>query len=229
MALRLIYLAFSRLLGWIVLHTRSDATKDIEILVLRHQLAVLRRRTPRPGMSWSDRALIAAFTRLLRQSYLVFLAEVLAAEVDDRGDTPAPGASPKPTSPGSNGSSPALVGTRRRARPAGYRWRPAELHIELPACTTDQDEWTSYGGQQVIRTRSGRHTRAARTVARARRSAAAGGPGGRRGDRRRRVEVARVTRRAVLRRAGGGVGAPLSVAVGLLARRRLRRLGGLAC
>jgi hypothetical protein len=63
-----------------------------------------------------------------RQSYLVFLAEVLAAEVDDRGDTPAPGASPKPTSPGSNGSSPALVGTRRRARPAGYRWRPAELH-----------------------------------------------------------------------------------------------------
>ena len=65
MALRLIYQMFSKLLGWIVLRTRSDATKDIEILVLRHQLAVLQRRTPRPRMSWTDRALIAALTRLL--------------------------------------------------------------------------------------------------------------------------------------------------------------------
>jgi hypothetical protein len=64
-ALRLIYLMFSKLLSWIVLRTRSDTTKDIEILVLRHQLAVLQRRTPRPRMSWTDRALIAALTRLL--------------------------------------------------------------------------------------------------------------------------------------------------------------------
>ncbi len=65
MTLQLIYLIFAKLLGWMVLHTRSDATKDIEILVLRHQLAVLRRRTPRPRMTWSDRALIAALARLL--------------------------------------------------------------------------------------------------------------------------------------------------------------------
>ena len=64
-ALRLIYQVFAKLLGWIVLRTRSDITKDIEILVLRHQLAVLQRRTPRPPMSWTDRALIAALTRLL--------------------------------------------------------------------------------------------------------------------------------------------------------------------
>jgi putative transposase len=44
---------------------RSDTAKDVEILVLRHQLAVLQRRTPRPRMSWTDRALIAALTRLL--------------------------------------------------------------------------------------------------------------------------------------------------------------------
>ena len=65
MALRLIYQMFAKLLGWIVLRTRADATKDIEILVLRHQLAVLQRRTPRPPITWTDRALIAALTRLL--------------------------------------------------------------------------------------------------------------------------------------------------------------------
>jgi hypothetical protein len=64
-ALRLIYQTFTKLLGWIVLRTRSDTTKGIEILVLRHQLAVLHRRTPRPRMSWTDRALLAALTRLL--------------------------------------------------------------------------------------------------------------------------------------------------------------------
>src|SRR6185503_12039765 len=56
---------FTKLLGWIVLRTRSDATKEIEILVLRHQLAVLQRRTPRPRMSWTARALLAALIRLL--------------------------------------------------------------------------------------------------------------------------------------------------------------------
>src|SRR3954447_5712548 len=55
---------FSQLLGWMVLRARSDTAKEIEILVLRHQLAVLRRRTPRPRMSWTDRALISALTRL---------------------------------------------------------------------------------------------------------------------------------------------------------------------
>jgi hypothetical protein len=64
-ALRLIYQMFAKLLSWIVLRTRSDTSKEIEILVLRHQLAVLQRRTPRPRTTWTDRALIAALTRLL--------------------------------------------------------------------------------------------------------------------------------------------------------------------
>ena len=65
MALQLIYLVFSKLLSWMVLRTRSDTTKEIEILVVRHQLAVLLRRTPRLRLSWTDRAVITALSRLL--------------------------------------------------------------------------------------------------------------------------------------------------------------------
>jgi putative transposase len=65
MALQLTYLMFSKLLGWLVLRTRSDSSKDVEILVLRHQLVVLQRRTPHPRTTWTDRALTAALTRLL--------------------------------------------------------------------------------------------------------------------------------------------------------------------
>ena len=65
MALCLIYVMLTDFLAWIVLRARADTSKEIEILVLRHQLAVLRRRTPRPRMRWTDRAVIAALTRLL--------------------------------------------------------------------------------------------------------------------------------------------------------------------
>jgi putative transposase len=63
--MRLIYQMFSKLLSWIVLRTHCDTAKEIEILVLRHQLAVLQRRTPRPRLNWTDRAVIAALSRLL--------------------------------------------------------------------------------------------------------------------------------------------------------------------
>jgi hypothetical protein len=65
MAPWLTYQMFFKLLSWIVPRARSDTTKEIEILVLRHQLAVLQRRTPQPRMSSADRALIAALARLL--------------------------------------------------------------------------------------------------------------------------------------------------------------------
>src|SRR4029079_14727614 len=64
-----------------VLRARTDAAKEIEILVLRHQLAVLQRRTPRPRISWTDRAVIAALTRLLparrRHGFLITPATIL--------------------------------------------------------------------------------------------------------------------------------------------------------
>ena len=56
MSVRLIYQMFTKLLSWMVLHTDSDTANEIEILVLRHQLAVLQRGTPRPRINWSDRA-----------------------------------------------------------------------------------------------------------------------------------------------------------------------------
>ena len=65
MAFRLAYLMLSRVLSWLALLARSDAAKDVEILVLRHEVAVLRRNNPRPTMSWLDRAMLSALSKLL--------------------------------------------------------------------------------------------------------------------------------------------------------------------
>ena len=65
MALGLIYLMLVRVLSWLALLARSDTAKDAEILTLRHEIAVLRRANPRPKMSWLDRAVLSALSKLL--------------------------------------------------------------------------------------------------------------------------------------------------------------------
>ena len=65
MAFRFAYLMLARVLSWMTLLARSDAAKDVEILVLRHEIAVLRRHNPRPRMTWLDRAILSALSRLL--------------------------------------------------------------------------------------------------------------------------------------------------------------------
>ena len=64
-SLPLLHLIFLRLLKLLVLFGRSSASKDVELLVLRHEVAVLRRANPMPHLDWTDRAVFAALVRRL--------------------------------------------------------------------------------------------------------------------------------------------------------------------
>src|SRR6185503_1268434 len=80
-SLRLLCLIFQHLLGLLLLLGRTSATKDVELLVLRHEVAVLRRTNPRPRLHWADRAVFAALVRrlprALRRHRLVTPATIL--------------------------------------------------------------------------------------------------------------------------------------------------------
>jgi len=80
----------ARVLSWLALPARSDAEKDVEVLVLRHEVAVIRRRNPRPALTWVDRALLSALDRLLptqlRRLRLVSPRTLLRWPVASRAD-----------------------------------------------------------------------------------------------------------------------------------------------
>ena len=65
MSLRLLYLIFLRLLNLLLLLDRSAASKDVELLMLGHDVAVLCRANPKPRLDWANRALFAALVRAL--------------------------------------------------------------------------------------------------------------------------------------------------------------------
>ena len=62
-SLRIAYLMVLRVFGWLALLARSDRAKDTEILILRHQVAVLQRQVKTPRLSWADRAIMTALAR----------------------------------------------------------------------------------------------------------------------------------------------------------------------
>jgi putative transposase len=79
--LRLLYLIFCQLVNLLVLLTRSSTSKDVELLVLRHEVAVLPRTNPKQRLDWADRAVFAALARrlpqMLRRHHLVTPGTIL--------------------------------------------------------------------------------------------------------------------------------------------------------
>lgn len=65
MCVAMAYRLLVTVLSWLALLARSSSAKDVEILALRHEVAVLRRANPRPRLSWTDRAFLAALTRIM--------------------------------------------------------------------------------------------------------------------------------------------------------------------
>ena len=73
MSFRLLYLIVFRVFGWLVLLGRSQASKDAEIMVLRHEVMVLRRQVARPRLYWADRAVLARLLPATPYSDMVFV------------------------------------------------------------------------------------------------------------------------------------------------------------
>jgi hypothetical protein len=91
-SLRLLYLIFRQVLGLVLLLGRTSSAKDVELLVLRHEVAVLRRTNPRPRMDWADRAVLAALVRrlprALRGRRVVTPDTILGSSSTDDGPIP---------------------------------------------------------------------------------------------------------------------------------------------
>jgi hypothetical protein len=94
-----------RLLEFVVLLGRGDRAKQLEILVLRHELSILRRQAGRPRFETQDRILLAAFSRMLpRRSWAAFSAGDASGLASPAGrsplELPAPPAGPAADQPG---------------------------------------------------------------------------------------------------------------------------------
>jgi len=98
MSLRLPYLIFRQVLGLVLLMVRTSSTKDVELLVLRHEVAILRRTNPRPRVDWADRAVLSALVRRLPRAlrcHRLVTPNIPRGRLDDPANPEAP---PDPTS-----------------------------------------------------------------------------------------------------------------------------------
>ena len=89
MTFRLFYLILVRLCGWLALLPRSGNVKNTEILVLRHQIAVLQRQVRSPRLSWPYRAVLATLTRRLSTGHRRQLALIITPPARSCAGTPS--------------------------------------------------------------------------------------------------------------------------------------------
>ena len=131
--MRFACLAVLRMFGWLALLARSDRAKDAEILIPRHQVAMLQRQVKTPRLSWADRAVLAALARLLPGSHLRSLRLIVSPRTPLRWHAhlvrwPWPSRAALPGGPGPRQPLRQLVLEMARENPGwGYR----RIHGEL--------------------------------------------------------------------------------------------------
>jgi putative transposase len=130
MTLRLLYLLLRQVMGWLALLARSSAARDVELLMLRHEVAVLRRQVARPPLDWADRAVLAGLARLLpRPSWRGLFVRPETLLCWHRGPGPAQLELPTPAGPSHRSGSD--LGTCAAAGQGEPTWGYRRVHGEL--------------------------------------------------------------------------------------------------